>query len=122
MANRHSTEALVRLTQPLKFIRLQPSRRAPALLHFVRPSGSLRLAICRSGGLPCFSPALARFGRIFTKLGLHGAAVLGAADEAVEVVRLPEGIQGAETRFVDQTTRNAFQALQRVGQISHPGA
>jgi hypothetical protein len=57
-----------------------------------------------------------RFGRIFTNVGLHGAEVLGAADEAVEIVGLPEGILVTEARFVNETARNAFPALQRVGQ------
>jgi hypothetical protein len=47
---------------------------------------------------------------------LHGAEVLGTADEAVEVVGLPEGIQGAEAGLVDETARNAFPALERVGE------
>lgn len=62
--------------------------------------------------LPCF-------GRIFANLGLHGAEVLGTADEAVGVIGLPEGIQGAEAGFVDETTRtarNALPALERVGE------
>jgi len=42
--------------------------------------------------------------------------VLGAADEAVEVVGLPEGIEVTETRFVDETARNAFPALECVGE------
>ena len=58
----------------------------------------------------------ARFGRIFVNVGLHGAEVLGTADEAVEVIGLPEGIQGAEAGLVDQTARNAFPALERVGE------
>lgn len=40
--------------------------------------------------------------------------MLGTANEAVEVVRLPEGIELAEAGFVDHATRNAFPALQRV--------
>lgn len=42
--------------------------------------------------------------------------MLGAADEAVEVVGLPEGIEVTESRFVDETARNAFPALERVWQ------
>ena len=42
--------------------------------------------------------------------------MLGTADEAVEVIGLPEGIQVAEAGFVDQTARNAFPTLERVGQ------
>jgi hypothetical protein len=42
--------------------------------------------------------------------------VLGTANEAVEVIGLPEGIQGAEAGFVDETARNAFPALERVGE------
>lgn len=42
--------------------------------------------------------------------------MLGTADEAVEVIGLPEGSQHAKARFVDQTARNAFPALQRVGE------
>lgn len=48
----------------------------------------------------------ARFGRIFANVGTHGA----------EIVGLPEGIEGAEAVFVDETARNAFPALQRVEQ------
>ena len=40
----------------------------------------------------------------------------GTADEAVEVIGLPEGIQGAEAGWVDETARNAFPALERVGE------
>jgi len=47
--------------------------------------------------------------------GLHGAEGLGTADEAVEVIGLPEGIQGAEASLGDETARNAFPALERVG-------
>jgi hypothetical protein len=61
----------------------------------------------------CLQP---RFGRVFTNVSSHGVEVLRTADEPIEVVGLPEGIQGAETRFVDSTARNAFPALQRVGQ------
>ncbi len=49
----------------------------------------------------------ARFGR---------AEVLGTADEAFEVIGLPEGIQSTEARLVDETARNAFPALERVGE------
>lgn len=42
--------------------------------------------------------------------------MLGTADEAVEVIGLPEGIQGTEAGFVDETARNAFPALERVGE------
>ncbi len=42
--------------------------------------------------------------------------MLGTADEAVEVIGLPEGIQGAEARLVAETARNAFPALERVGE------
>ena len=42
--------------------------------------------------------------------------MLGAANEPVKVVGLPEGIQVIEARFVNETARNAFPALQRVGQ------
>ena len=42
--------------------------------------------------------------------------MLGTADEAVEVIGLPEGIQGAETCFMNQSARNAFPALERVGE------
>ena len=41
--------------------------------------------------------------------------VHGIADEAVEVVGLPEGIQRGEARFVDQAARNALPALERAG-------
>ena len=61
-------------------------------------------------------PVEARFGRIFTNVSLHGAEVFRTADEAVEVIGLPEGIQGAEARLVDETARNAFPALERVGE------
>ncbi len=40
--------------------------------------------------------------------------MLGTADEAVEVIGLPEGTQGAEAGFVDETAGNAFPALERV--------
>lgn len=40
----------------------------------------------------------------------------GVADKALEVVGLSEGIQIAEAVLVDETTRNAFPALQRVRQ------
>ncbi len=49
-------------------------------------------------------------------VGFHRAEVLGTLDEAVEGIGLPEGIQGAEAGSVDETARNAFPALQRVGQ------
>ena len=55
-------------------------------------------------------------GVVCGEAGLHGAEGLGTADEAVEVIGLPEGIQGAEAGFVDQTARNAFPALERVGE------
>lgn len=42
--------------------------------------------------------------------------MLGAADEAVEIVGLPEGIQVAETSFVNQTAGDAFPSLKRVGE------
>ena len=42
--------------------------------------------------------------------------MLGTANESVEVIGLPEGILGAEAGFVDETARNAFPSLQRVGQ------
>ena len=42
--------------------------------------------------------------------------MFGTADEAVEVIGLPEGIQRAESGFVDKATRNAFPALERVGE------
>ena len=58
----------------------------------------------------------ARFGRIFANVGLHGAEVFGTANEAVEVVGLPEGIKGAKAGFVDETARNAFPALEFVGE------
>jgi hypothetical protein len=54
--------------------------------------------------------------RIFANVGLHGAEVLGTADEAVEVIGLPEGIQGAEAGWVVETARNASSALERVGE------
>ena len=55
------------------------------------------------------------FRRILTNVSLHGAEVLGTADEAVEVIGLPEGIEGAKAGLVDETARNAFPALERVG-------
>ncbi len=58
----------------------------------------------------------ARFGRIFANVGLYRAEVLRASNEAIEIVGLPEGLEGAEAGLVDQTARNAFPALQRVGQ------
>ncbi len=42
--------------------------------------------------------------------------MLGTADEAVEVIGLPEGIQVAETGFVNETAGNAFPALECVGE------
>jgi hypothetical protein len=42
--------------------------------------------------------------------------VLGTADEAVGVIGLPEGMQGAEAGLVDETARNGFLALERVGE------
>lgn len=41
--------------------------------------------------------------------------MLGTADEAVGVIGLPQGIQGAEASLVDETARNAFPALECVG-------
>jgi len=35
--------------------------------------------------------------------GLHGAEELGTADEAGEVIGLPDGIQGAEAGLVEET-------------------
>lgn len=54
--------------------------------------------------------------RVCGEACLHGAEGLGTADEAVEVIGLPEGIQGAEAGLGDETARNAFPALQRVGE------
>lgn len=42
--------------------------------------------------------------------------MLKCSDQAVEVIGLPEGIQGAEAGWVDETARNAFSALERVGE------
>ena len=42
--------------------------------------------------------------------------MLGSVDEEVEVIGLPEGILGAEAGLVDESARNAFPALERVGE------
>lgn len=57
-----------------------------------------------------------RFRRILTNVSIHRAEVLGTADEAVEVIGLPEGILGAEAGLVDEAARNAFPALEGVGE------
>lgn len=58
----------------------------------------------------------AGFCRIFTNVTLHRSEMLRTADEAVKVIGLPEGIQGAEAGFVDETAGNTFPALPRVRQ------
>lgn len=58
----------------------------------------------------------ARFRRILANVSLHGAEVLKATNEPIKVIGLPEGIEVTETRFVDETARNAFPALPRVGE------
>lgn len=85
--------------------------------HLNEAEKSLRAPFIQSASLPKHKTRLQRrFGRIFTNVGLHRAEMLGTADEAVEVIGLPEGSQRAEAGFVDQTARNAFPALQRVGE------
>jgi hypothetical protein len=42
--------------------------------------------------------------------------MLEATNEPIKVIGLPEGIRGAETGFVDETARNAFPALERIGE------
>lgn len=43
------------------------------------------------------------FRRIFANVSIHGAELLGTADEEVKVIGLLEGIQGAEAGIVDET-------------------
>ena len=42
--------------------------------------------------------------------------LLGATYEPIKVIGLPEGIQDTEAGLVDETARNAFPALERVGE------
>lgn len=75
------------------------------------------LRSAQSASLPKHKTRLqTRFRRILANVSLHGAEVLGTADEAVKVIGLPEGIQGAEAGFVDETARYAFPAFERVGE------